>query len=48
MSGSYQVTDAVEGVERQGQGDTKLGQPDEVRPDGQRVDQVQVVGVASR
>lgn len=45
---SYQVADAVQGVERYWEGEADLGQPDEIGADGQRVDQVQVVGVGSR
>ncbi len=44
---SYQVADAVQGVVRYRKGDAKLGQPDEIGADGQRVDQVQVVRVIS-
>lgn len=44
---SYQVADAVVGVVRYGESDAKLGQPDEIRADRQRVDQVQVLGVIS-
>ncbi len=42
------MADAVIGVVRYREGDAELGQPNEIGADGQRVDQVQVVGVISR
>ena len=41
------MADAVIGVVRYREGDAELGQADEIRADGQRMDQVQVVGVTS-
>lgn len=41
------MPDAVVGVERDREGDAELGQPDEVRADGEGVDQVEVMRVTS-
>lgn len=45
---SYQVADAVVGVERRGEDEGEFGQTKEIGADGERVDQVQVVGVTLR
>lgn len=45
---SYQVANAVVRMVGYRECDAELGQPNEEGSEGQRVDQVQVVGVASR
>lgn len=44
---AHQVANAIVGVVRSGEYNAELGHPDEDGADGQRVDQVQVVGIIS-
>lgn len=47
LSCSYQVANAIVRMVRYRECDAELGQPNEEGSEGQRVDQIQVVGVTS-